>query len=567
MREDQVCRPRGWMHQPRREGAAAARLGAVALAAMTMVTALPAAAVELINQDGLKLRWDNTIKYSLAQRLSSRSAALTGEINQDDGDRNFSKGLISSRLDWLSEADLAYGNVGARISAAAWYDDVYRRGTDNDSPGTFNPYSVAPGQFTESVRKLHGKKGELLDAYVYAKFDLGGAPGIVRLGKHTVVFGETLFYGGNGIAVAQAPVDAIKALSVPGTQFKELLMPVQQLSAQLQFNSNWSLAGYYHLEWRGTRLPGAGSYFSTVDVLDAGGERFVVGGPMVPGGPLAAFFRGPDVKAKDSGQGGLALRWRPDNHDVEYGFYAVRYHDKTPQTYAIPGAGVDPVIGQAGLYQLVYPQGIVSYGASFSTVLVDANVAGELSMRRNAALVSDGQILPAVGAFDNDGNPAYAVGKTLHFNLSAIYAWQKTALFDNATITAEMGWNRLLSITKNPQALDPNTKRDAWGFRFIFEPNYYQVFSGMDVSVPIGLGYSPEGRSGAVGGFGVHKGGDFSLGVKGTYLGALKLALNYTHYLGSEGTTLTPTPAGYQFTFKQAQKDRDFVSFSAQYAF
>lgn len=547
-----------------------------ALCTTTLVTAValalaatPGAAAELVNTESMKLRWDNTFKYSAAWRLKDPSTTLTAELNQDDGDRNFGKGLISNRVDWLSELDFTYGNVGARVSGAAWYDEVYNRGTDHDSPVTFNPFSVAPGNFPERVRDLHGRKAELLDALAFAKFDLGGMPGVLRVGKHTVVFGETLFFGANGIAGAQAPVDAIKALSVPNTQFKELLMPVPQVSGQLQFNAQWSLAGYYQWRWKRTRIPGAGSYFSTVDVLDAGGERFFVGPPMIPGGPLAAFYRAPDLEAKDSGQGGLALRWRPEGHDVEYGFYAVRYHDKTPQTYAVPGVGVNPFIGQAGVYQLVYPQNIKAYGFSFSTVVADANVAGELSFRRNAPLVSDGQIIPALGAFDNDSNPAYAVGNTVHLNLSAIYAWQKTAIFDNATITAEAGWNRVQKVTRNPAALDPNTSRSAWGLRFIFEPNYYQVLPGLDIAVPIGVGYNPAGNAAAVGGFngGVDDGGDVSIGLKGTYLGRLKFSLTYTHYLGSEGTTLTPTLAGYQFTFKQAQKDRNFVAFSAEYAF
>jgi hypothetical protein len=33
----------------------------------------------------------------------------------------------------LSELDASYGNVGGRISAAAWYDAVYNRGNQNSS--------------------------------------------------------------------------------------------------------------------------------------------------------------------------------------------------------------------------------------------------------------------------------------------------------------------------------------------------------------------------------------------------------------------------------------------------
>ncbi|WP_164085442.1 DUF1302 family protein, partial [Stenotrophomonas maltophilia] len=34
--------------------------------------------------------------------------------------------------------------------------------------------------------------------------------------------------------------------------------------------------------------------------------------------------------ARDSGQWGLSLRWQPEDSDVAYGFYVMRYHDKLP---------------------------------------------------------------------------------------------------------------------------------------------------------------------------------------------------------------------------------------------
>jgi len=55
-----------------------------------------------------------------------------------------------------------------------------------------------------------------------------------RAGQYALQWGETLFFGANGIAGGQAPVDVIKALSVPGTQFKELIRPTEQLSASIQ---------------------------------------------------------------------------------------------------------------------------------------------------------------------------------------------------------------------------------------------------------------------------------------------------------------------------------------------
>lgn len=121
----------------------------------------------------LNVRWDNTLKYSSAWRLKDQSSKLTsGQIalNQAAGDRNFDKGLISNRLDILSELDIGYRDFGARVSGAGWYDAEYQ--TDNDDPTRANQRSVAFDEFTDDTRHLHGGDGELLDAFVYWNGDL-----------------------------------------------------------------------------------------------------------------------------------------------------------------------------------------------------------------------------------------------------------------------------------------------------------------------------------------------------------------------------------------------------------
>ncbi|MES2256990.1 MAG: DUF1302 domain-containing protein [Pseudomonadota bacterium] len=515
--------------------------------------------IETPNKD-LKVRWDNTFKYTGMQRLKNPAAALIADPNQDDADRNFKKGLVSSRVDWLSEIDVSYDNIGARLSAAAWYDAVYNRGNNNDSPFTVNAASAGQNDFIGATKKLHGKKAELLDAFVFGKFNVGDMRSTIRAGKHTLVYGETLFFGANGIAAAQGPVDVIKLLSVPNSQFKELLMPVQQISGQLQLNSSWALGAYYQLEWKATRLPGVGSYFSTLDFLDAGGERIFVA-------PGASFNRAANIEARNGGQGGLQAKFRPPGSDGEYGFYAARYHEKTPQVYLTPGAGFNPVTGQVGEYRLVYPEGIKTVGASYSTLLGDANVAAELSFRSNMPLVGNAQI-DLAGTGDNSGKSLYPVGRSAHLNLSTIYGMGQSSLYDNAILTAELGFNRLISVTRNRAALDANTARHAWGLRLVFEPNYYQVLPGLDVAVPIGLGYNPAGNSAVVGAFngGADNGGDLSIGIKGAYLEHIKISLNYSRFLGTAKPTLNPSK-GNQFNFGQAMRDRDYISLSLQSSF
>lgn len=511
----------------------------------------------------VRARWDNTVKYSTAFRLKSQSPGLVVDANTDDGDRNFNKGLISNRVDLLSELDISYKDMGFRVSGAAWYDTVYNRKNDNNSPSTASQSSVAGNEFTAATRDLHGRKAEVLDAFVYSRFDLGSMPANIRLGRHTVIYGETLFFGDNGIAGGQAPVDVIKLLSVPGTQFKELLMPVNQVSGQVQLNSHVTVGGYYQFEWRANRIPGAGSYFSAADYVGPGAERF-----FAPGSFGSVYFdRSNDITPKNSGQGGLQLRYRPESDIAEFGLYFIRYHDKNFNLYLKPSA--TPAFPSIGTYQHVYGEDIKAFGASVSTTIGGANVAAEVSTRRDAPLVSDPVV--AFGAGNTTDTAAYAIGNTAHANVSAIYVLDGSPLWDGGAILGELAWNRRLSVTHNANALDPNSTRDATGMRMLFSPQYYQVVPGVDMTVPVGLGYDISGRSSTGVKFagGVEHGGDLSLGANFDYRHKVKFGVNWVHFFGPEGTFITPNaaPTATVLQYQQTNKDRDFISFSLQSTF
>ena len=519
----------------------------------------------------LSLRWDNTLKYSAAWRLQDPSDKLSETQvarNQDDGDRNFDKGLISNRLDILSELDIGYRDFGARVSGAGWYDTVYQDDNANNNPARSNQRSVAFDQFTDDTRQLHGGDVELLDAFLYWNGEVAERTLSVRAGRHGLIWGESLFFGGNGIAGGMAPVDVVKAVSVPNTQFKEITRPVSQLSSTYQLTDDLSLGAFYQFEWEETRLPGSGSYFSTSDTLGEGSERLIVGAPFPAflGGNAdspAAFFHGKDKKAKSSGQGGLQLRYAAES--VEYGLYAIQYHDKSPKLYLKPSTtGPEFSTGKIGEYYWVYPEEIRALGASFATTVGEFSFAGEASMRWNMPLVSNGQTVTPGLAADNNDDPLYAVGRTAHVNLNVLASLGPSLISNEASLVGEIAWNRLLSVTKNPNALDPGATDDGVGLRLVYTPTYRQVFPGVDLSVPVGISHFPMGKSSVVGGFGAHKGGDFNIGVNATYLDRVTFGLTYTHFYGPEDTTLN---SANQFNFKQAQKDRDYLAFSVKTTF
>jgi hypothetical protein len=560
-------------------------------AALALLPAAHAVEIDTPNPD-LKVRLDLTPKYSLGYRLKNPSAALTqldvaadpGTLNEDDGDHNFKRGLISNRLDLLAEFDVSARNFGARISGNGWHDRVYLR--SNDYQGTeihaggvptgtvISTANNNPGQaqneFLPSTRRQHGEGSELLDAFVYLKGDVGDMKGTLRLGKHTLQWGESLFFGQNGIANAQGPVDVAKIVSVPGWQFKEVLLPVEQISGSLQVAEGVSLGAYYQVKWRPSKIPGVGSYFSNQDYVGTGIVNFGAGGNL-------AYDESKDLKPKDSGQGGVQLRWSPTGSDFEFGFYAAQYHNKTPEV---------PVFDFVnGNVHLAYASDIRTFGASVTSSVGQLNWALEGSMRTNAPLTSDPAVLglgPILTCGTSDDDPCYAVGRTAHLQLSGIYVLQPNGLWQGGALVGELAYNRTLKVTKDifaPYAgsglggADPNTTKGAFAYRMIFEPQYFQVLPGLDLSVPMGVGYNFGGRSSAIFNFagGASNAGDYSIGLKGKYQNAWNVALTYTDYFGKEKTFTETTVAGAgtprQLTFAQSLKDRAYMAFSVSRTF
>jgi Protein of unknown function (DUF1302) len=548
------------------------RLSGISAAALIAMSGQAGAYQFTTDNPDLSVRWDNTIQYSNAFRLNSPSSLLTSNPNTDDGDRNFHRGLISNRLDLLSEFDISYKDFGARVSAEAWYDTVYNHSNANNSPRTANAVSVPYNQFTSATRVIDGRDIQLLDAFVYKKGEVADMPVTVRLGQYSLLYGETLFFGNNGIAGAQSPIDVNRLLSVPDSQFKEVVLPQPQISAQIQVKSNLSVGAYYQFSWQADRLPPVGGYFSNVDLLQQGAERILAGPPLVPGGGPAAFFHTANEYGRNSGQGGFQLRWRPEKWETEFGFYAAQFNAKDPIVYVRPGVGVNPASGQIGTYQLVYPNDIKTLGASFTTSIGDTNFAGEFSFRHNMPLVPEGGAvtIPNGELADNGGNARYPVGNTIHINVSSITTLPRTPLWQGGLLLAEVAYNRRLNITANPEALDPNTTRGAAAVRVVLSPAYYQVLPGLDINVPIGIGYNPIGRSSVISSFngGSYRGGDMSIGISGVYLQAWNFSLNLTHYFGAANPVTGPATAAVQaYTFGQSYKDRDFVSLSVSRTF
>ncbi len=519
------------------------------------------------NTSDMRVLWDTTAKYSTMYRLQDQHDRLIADTqgtwpNTDDGNRNFDSGIVSNRVDVLTELDVIYKRkYGLRLSAAAWYDSEYMGENDNDSESTANPMSVDYNEFTKGTEELHGQNAEMLDYFLFGRTRVGKRTLTGRIGSHTMVWGESLFFGGNGIANGQAPIDVAKAAAVPSVQFKELMRPVEQISGQLQLTPDVSVGAYYQLEWKETRLPGSGSYFSGVDFLSEGAEQM-----LLTADGSEYFKRVDDVEARDSGQGGVQIRFRTDSSD--YGLYYIRYHEKAPSINVIPGdnAGLDSNGDtRSGSYRWLYHEGVTAAGASATRTFGNFNFAAEVSLRNNTPLNSDAAAdVPRTGG-NTSSDALYAVGKTSHAQINWLASLGPNVLSKEADFLGEIAYNHVREVTTDRGGvLNPNGDRDAWNMRVIFSPKYRQVMPGLDISVPVVLGYGLKGNSLAVGSFMGEDVGDFSFGVEGTYLDTWRFGVNYTNFFGPVDNAIDENGHG---SYAQSSADRDNISFNIRRTF
>lgn len=495
-----------------------------------------ARATELAVNDGPQIRLTNMVRYTVATRLLDRADALTAPLNWGDGDRNFSPGLVSNRLDLLTGLDVDLRGWGGHVSVAAWYDDVYRRDTDSGPSPIINSGSTPSGQFPAATRRRHGRDLELRDAFLRGGFDMDGMPVSLRVGRQTLAWGEALFHDPQSIASALAPVDYTRAIAAPGTYRNDLYRPVAQAVATIQPSADLALSAYYQMEWRRTLLPGSGSYFSYLDHLGVGGDRFLLTSSRY-------LVRRPDLEPSARGQFGLSLHMNIG--DVDCGLYALRYNSMEPQYFLQMESRAQ--VGPVGYYRAVYPGGVRLYGASLSTVVAEATLAGELSLRRNAPLV-----LAAAGRPPDSLAPynGYVKGSIVHGQMSVSAQVGRTGLWDSADLSAEAAFDHVAD--HEPTDVDRPWRHTASRLRLLVEPHYFRVLPNVDVTLPVGIGYNLSGHSHS---YRVQNagGGDMQMGIAATYDSTWKASLTLTRYLGTNS--------------KQWLTDRDHLSFSLERTF
>lgn len=319
----------------------------------------------------LSAQLDSTLSYGQIWRVQGADKN-NDAFNQNDGNRNFSTGTVSQVFKLTSELALKYQNYGALLRGSAFYDTrIMDRGNDyraHDRPEQPSQNYPHDSRFTRQTRDHAGSDIELLDAYVHGDWQVAGHNLSARAGRQVFNWGEGLFYRG-GINTTN-PLN-VSRLRLPGSEIKEVLVPLESLSLKFDLSENLSSEVFYQWKWQESQYDPVGTFFSESDLFVPGSNTAYTNSPALASAAFQGQYRsivarslggyqgtqyldgqgnfqvahiGKDLEARDSGQFGVALRYFAESlNATQFGAYFVNYHAKDPMvTSSIAHGRADP---------------------------------------------------------------------------------------------------------------------------------------------------------------------------------------------------------------------------------
>ena len=522
------------------------------LLAMSVLAAISsqANAFQFDTGDDWQIRWDNTFKANVMARVAQQDDdVITPQARAswnlaDDADLSVDRsggGLVSTRIDVISEMDVIWkDDFGFRVSGSGWYDPQYEN-SNNDHPGdrdqTWASPSAKVGDYNHEAQDLHYRGGELLDAFVFANFDIGDTALGVRAGRHTIYWGNGLLTNGalHGFGGSMAPIDFNKALSVPGSEAKELFMPSGKVSSTFQLTDNLTFNAYYGFEHVHYRLPEDGTYWSPAESL-AENSEFAPVFPAAENGDIRRGFK-PRGYSDESGDYGVNVQYFFESLGLEMSVIYINHTDMninglvgsigspgTPRP-GDDGEGDALLAANAaaiGESKWIFKEDISVYGLSFAKEIAGVSVGVDLVRREDQALAPQLEAAFTVGggrditSFNGDDYPG-VVGDTYHVNINGLGLLNgDKGLWDGGTWILEATFSMLDSCNENCELLDVRVSEDRVISQVagIFVPTWYQVRPGWDMSIPMAVNYTIDGEKAPYSFAGDEEAGSASIGVR-----------------------------------------------------
>lgn len=429
--------------------------------------------------ENLRGSFDSTITVGTGIRTKNPSCGLvtTGDSGAgaptgclaptsalgDQGNLNYGKGdAFTTYVKGSHELLVKMPSDVTFLGRVNWIRDFTATHTTGYLSAT-SPADLAGGLAPDARDDLR-VKARLLDLWVSKSFQLGEENARIRVGNQVISWGESLFLPG-GINNTNA-LDIMR-LSQPGTQLKEAVLPAPIASFATGLGHGLNLEAYVQARWNANYMPPTGSYWSVANGMGKGHDAYGL----------------TEVKAKNGGQWGTALRWQPEGTQLNLGAYVMNYHDKA-LNFSTNAGGT----GQSGW---AYAENRRLYGVSANMPVGDWSIGSELSYRPRDAVA----INPAVsGCSVNNGN-CWVDEKKFQWHLTGMLSLTpsnangllKLLGADTATLMAESvvvrypnlksyygadpisagawGWGQEYSASGTPS---PVGSRTAWGYNVDF---------------------------------------------------------------------------------------------------
>ncbi|MBB88252.1 MAG: hypothetical protein CMP06_13300 [Xanthomonadales bacterium] len=432
-----------------------------ALGAATVPFHVSAATLDI---GGMEANIDTTLSAGVSFRMQDPDESLIGitnggtarSVNGDDGNYGYEKGdVVSAAAKVTVDLDLAFNrNWGIFTRASAFYNPDASDAGDLDERLAANvSRQRGDAELGERGHERLDNSLDLLDAFLYGSFSLGGQYISMNLGNQVVSWGESTFIR-NGLNILN-PIDVSK-LRLPGSEIKEALTPIPMLFVQTSLTDNLSMEAVWQFDWEQVEIDPRGSFFSTSDIASDDGDNVVVSfgrrnddntrpigdprtDPMTGGDPengdAQVWVPRGSNKAPDdeTSQAGVAFRYFAESlNSTEFGFYYVNYHSRTPIISAVRGESTNAfsmpggpaaaprctsstAAGCRASYFIEYPDDISLWGVSLNTNgPFGTAIQGELSYRpNNPVQISGAEIIMASLGVPGTTLGAFAAGETI----------------------------------------------------------------------------------------------------------------------------------------------------------
>lgn len=300
---------------------------------------------------GFGLRTGNPNPNMVGDKNYNPNANTAQWSNGDDGNLNYREGNLFSTYAKLTPELLM--QFPSRFKMMARGTMLY----------DFKATDTKRSDLTDDAEEQVARDLQLLDLWVSKEFNAGDQTARVRVGNQVISWGESIF-GLGGINSTNA-LD-IQKLMIPGTQLKEAVIPAPMVSFSTGLGSGLSVEAYYQFAWNRNRMPASGTYWSVGDGYDKGRRptyldinnsnrwgvdgitdpdpdhfiNVVTGEGGVNGPPIGLVVPWTkDNEAKNDGQYGVALHYKPEGLQLDLGLYFMNYHDKMPVLYLNNGSG------------------------------------------------------------------------------------------------------------------------------------------------------------------------------------------------------------------------------------